>query len=142
MRKDFWRSGLDDDVAVLDMHREGLGDIGALGEAVLEFLGDFLAAFDRDRIGTDLEALRIEPGLPVAHVEFPAVPGAAQQFADPRTLEYAGLRRGQPRHARRLFQRRAGVRTATDPRRELAPDVAHDDVPARDAETLFPGRRG
>src|SRR5882757_4077355 len=79
-------SGLDDDVAVLDMNREGLGHIGALLQPVrslAHFFGKFLAAFDRDRIGADLEALWVEPGLPVAHVEFPAVPGTAQELADP-----------------------------------------------------------
>src|SRR4029079_4309339 len=135
-------SGLDDDVAVLDMHREGLGDVRPLGEAVLEFFCDFLAPLDRDRIGTDLEAFRVEPGLAVAHVEFPAVPGATEQLADARALVDPRLGRGQTRHARRLFERRAGMRTAIEQREELAIDVEHDDVPARDAETLFPGRRG
>src|SRR5215472_12107300 len=71
-------SGLHDDVAVLDMYRKCLGDVGT-------FL-QLLAAFDRDRIGAHPEPLRIEPGLAVAHVEFPAVPGAAQQFADAITV--------------------------------------------------------
>src|SRR3954471_16197037 len=82
---------LDDDVIVLDMDLKGLGDVRALLESVLELSGEFLAAFDRDRKGTDPDPLRIEPGLPVAHVEFPAVPGAAQHFAGARALVDAGL---------------------------------------------------
>ena len=44
--------GLDDDVAVLDVHRKRLGHVRPLLQ--------FLAAFDRDRIGADLHPLRIE----------------------------------------------------------------------------------
>src|ERR1035438_4593933 len=102
------------------MHREGLGHIRPLGQR--------LARLDHHRIRPDLEPLRIEPGLAVADVEFPAMPGATQQFADPRTLVDPGLRRGQPRHARRLVERRAGVRTTVEQREEFAVDVEHDDV--------------
>ena len=52
--------GLDDNVVVIDVHREGLGDIGPLFES----LGQHFAAFDHDRIGTDLDRLRIEIRLP------------------------------------------------------------------------------
>src|SRR6476620_4326282 len=69
-------SGLDDDVAVLDVDQKGFGYIRTLLQ--------LLAAFDGDRIRTHFHALRIEPGLPVAHVELPAVPWTPQQFADPR----------------------------------------------------------
>src|ERR1700750_2706836 len=55
-------SRLDDDVAVFDVHRKRLGDIRPLGQR--------FALLDRYRVGPDLEALRIEPGLAVAHVEF------------------------------------------------------------------------
>src|ERR1700730_2523062 len=96
-------SRLDNDVAIIDMHWERLGHIGPLAQR--------LAVLDHDRIGPDLEALRIEPGLAGTHVEFPAVPGAAQEFADPRALVDTGLRRGQPRHAGGLVERRAFVWT-------------------------------
>src|SRR6185312_5912442 len=89
-------SGFDDDVAVLDKHLKGLGDIGSLLQ--------FLTAFDRDRVGTHLEPFRVEPGLAVAHVELPAMPGAAQQFADTVAVVDSGLRRRQPRHAGRLVE--------------------------------------
>src|SRR6201995_4873451 len=100
------------------MHRKRFGYVGPLLQS--------LAALDRDRIGTDFHPLRIEPGLTVAHVEFPAVPRTAQELADPRALVDAGLRRRQPRHAGRLFQRRAGMRAAVEQREELAIDVEHD----------------
>src|SRR6266403_1774909 len=108
-------------------------DDGAIEEEELAAFGLVLELFDHavvedNRIGPHLEAIRIEPGLPGAHVELPAMPGAAQQFADAGTLVDAGLRRGQPRHARRLVERRAGVRAAVEQREELAIDVEHDDV--------------
>src|SRR4029453_14780419 len=80
-------------------------------------------------------------GLPVAHVEFPAVPRAAQQLADARSLIDSGLRRGQPRDAGRLFQRRAPMRAAVEQREELAIDVEHDDVAALDAKNLVAAGR-
>src|SRR5215475_155566 len=110
------------------MHRKGIGDIGALLQ--------FLAAFDRDRERAHLEALRIEPGLAVAHVELPAVPGATQQFADAIAVVDAGLRRCQPRDAGGLVQRRALVRAAIEQREELAVDMKHDDVASLDADHL------
>src|SRR6478609_4093277 len=126
-------SGLDGDVAVLDVNRKGLGDVRTLGQR--------FAVLDYDRVGPDLDALRVEPGLPGAHVEFPAVPGAAQQLADPGALVDAGLRRGQPRHARRLVERRAFVRTAVEQREELAVDMEHDDVAAIHANHLVAAGR-
>ena len=125
--------GLDNHVTVLDMDRKRLGH-------VRPFL-QFLAAFDRDRIGAHFHPLRIEIGLPVAHVEFPAVPRAAQQFADARALVDTGLRRGQPRDAGGLLQRRALMRAAIEQREELAIDVEHDDVAAVDAEDLVAAGR-
>src|SRR5262249_40431848 len=100
-----------------------------------------LAAFDGDRKGTDLEPLRIEPGLAVADVEFPAMPGTAQHLADARAMIDAGFRRGQPRHARRLVERRALVRAAVEQRKELAIDMEHDDVAAIDADDLVAAGR-
>jgi hypothetical protein len=127
------RARLDDDVTIFDMNRKCFGDEGALLQ--------FLAARDRDRIGTDLESFRIEPGLAVAHVELPAVPGTAQHFADARTLIDAGLRRGQPRHAGRLVQRRALMRAAVQECEELAIDMEHDDVAALDTDDLVAAGR-
>ena len=47
-------SRLDDDVGVLDVHQKGFGNI----RSFLHFLDQFLAAFNRDRIGAYLESLR------------------------------------------------------------------------------------
>src|SRR5580704_9898973 len=123
------------------MHRKGLCHIRALLESLLEFFGQLLAALDCDRIGSYLDPLRIEPGLAGAHVEFPAVPGAAQQLADAGALVDAGLRRRQPRHACRLVERRALVRAAVEQRKELAVDMKHDDVAAVDADHLVAAGR-
>src|SRR5262249_49499285 len=62
-------SDLDNHIRVFDVYRKRLGNIGTLLE--------FVAALDRDGIGPDLDPFRVEPGLAVAHVEFPAVPGTA-----------------------------------------------------------------
>src|SRR6516225_7614554 len=59
--------GLDDDVGILHMYRECFGDIGSLGHS----LSKLRAAFDRNGKRANLESLRIEPGLAVAHVELP-----------------------------------------------------------------------
>src|SRR5437764_1008347 len=114
-------SHLDNDVAVLDVNRKGFGHIGPLGQR--------LAVLDHNRIGPHLDAVRIEIRLPGAHVELPAMPGAAQQFADAGTLVDPGLRRGQPRDACRLVERRAFVGTAIEQREELAIEMEHDGVP-------------
>src|SRR6201986_879715 len=115
------------------MYSKGFGDIRPLLQ--------LFAAFDRHRIGTDLEALGVEPGLAIAHVELPAVPGTAQQFADARALIDPGLRRGQPRDASRLVERRAFMRATIEQREELAIDMEDDDVAAVDADHLVAAGR-
>src|SRR5580692_12723981 len=105
-------SRLDDHVVVLNMDRKGFRHIGSLGER--------LTILDDNRIGPDLDALGIEPGLAVAHVEFPTMPGATQQFADTRALIHPGFRRGQPRHTGCLVERRTGMRAAIKQSEEFA----------------------
>src|SRR5256885_17131081 len=100
------------------MHRKRLRHVGPFRQR--------LAVLYRHRIGPDPDALGVEPGLAGTHVELPAVPGAANEFADPRALVDAGFRRGQPRHARRLVERRAFVRAAIEQREELAIDMEYD----------------
>src|SRR5260370_39837984 len=124
---------LDNDVAVFDMHRKCLGHVRPPGQR--------LGVFDDDRIGPYLDALRIEPGLAGAHIEFPAVPGAAQEFADPRALIDSGLRRGQSRDAGGLVERRAFVRATIEQREELAVDMEHDNVAAVDIDHLVAAAR-
>src|ERR1044072_6243565 len=65
---------LDNHIAVLDMHRKRLRHVRPFRQR--------FAVLDRHRIGPDLDALGVEPGLAGTHVELPAVPGAAQEFAD------------------------------------------------------------
>src|SRR6516162_9830635 len=68
-------SGLDHHVVVLDRDRHGLGDVGA---------GDELRSrLHRDRVPARAHARRITPRLAGAHVEFPAMPGAADDLARP-----------------------------------------------------------
>src|SRR6266478_6430866 len=121
---------LHNDVAVLDVDWKGLGHIRAFRQC--------LAVLDHHWIGPDLDAGRIEIGLAVAHVEFPAMPGAAQQLADPRTLIDAGLGRRQPRHARRPVERRAFMRAAVEQREELAVDMNTTISRPSTATTLLP----
>src|ERR1700727_2212460 len=126
-------SGLDDHVVVLNMDRKGFRHIGSLGER--------LAILDDNRISPDLDAFGIEPGLAVAHVEFPAVPGATEQFADTRALIHPGFRRGQPCYAGRLVERRTGMRAAIKQGEELAIGMEHDDVTALERDHFVTARR-
>src|ERR1700733_10244818 len=121
-------SGLDDHVVVLNMDRKGFRHIGSLGER--------LAILDDNRIGPDLDALGIEPGLAVAHVEFPAMPGATQQLTDTRALIHPGFRRGQPCYAGRPVERRTGMRAAIKQSEELAIGMEHDHVAALESDHL------
>src|SRR5271168_209775 len=114
------------------MHGKGFRDIWPL----FHLFDELLTAFDRNGEGADLETLGVEPGLTVAHIELPAMPGTAQQFAHARAMIDARLRRRQPRHARRLVQRRALMRAAVQQRKELAVDMEHDNVAAVDADNL------
>src|SRR5215472_8433476 len=119
------------------MHRESLGDVRPL----LHLFSQLLAALHGDRERADPEARRIEPGLAGAHVELPAMPGAAQELADAGALVDTGLGRGQARHAGGLVERRAFMRAAVQQREELAIDMEHDDVAAVDADHLVAARR-
>ena len=80
----------DQHVAVLDVHRKGLGDVGPLGQR--------LAVFDRDRIGADLYALRIEIGLARCACR---IPSRATRSAAVRRRASAGRRRAPARSAAR-----------------------------------------
>src|SRR5947208_3300239 len=69
-------SDLDDDVLRLDGHRDRLGDVGALHQAV--------AGGDLHRVLPGPDPRRIAPGLAGAHVEFPAMPGTTDDLARTR----------------------------------------------------------
>ena len=68
------RLKIDHHVIALDRHRESLGDIRPLHNVS--------ARLDIDWIGLDPEAFGIAVGLAGADVELPAVPGAADDFAE------------------------------------------------------------
>ena len=124
---------LDNDVAVFDMDRKGLGHVGSLLQ--------LLAALDRDGIGAYFHAVRIEPGLTGAHVELPAVPGASQELADAVADIDAGLGRGQARDTGGFRQRCALMRAAIEQREELAIDMEDHDVAALHADNLVAAGR-
>src|SRR3979490_2443207 len=124
---------LDYHIAALDVHRKRFRDIRPLGQR--------LAVLDHDRKGPHFHARRVEPGLAGAHVELPPVPGATQEFADARALVDAGLRRGQPRYACGLVERRARMWAAIEQRKELAVDMEHQDVASVDANHLVAAGR-
>ena len=79
-------------MAPLHRDRVGLGDIRAVGQVCLGrgIGGNRLLALDRDVIAPDAHARRVEPGLPAADVELPAVPGAAQYLARAAVLVLTG----------------------------------------------------
>src|SRR5215470_18468138 len=64
------------DVVVLDRDRHGLCDVGARDQP--------RSRLHRNVVPARAHARRITPGLAGAHVEFPAVPGAADDLAGPR----------------------------------------------------------
>src|SRR3954466_2584485 len=75
-------SDLDDDVILLNRHGDRFGDVGTLHQRI--------AGGDLHRVLSGLDARRLAPGLSVADVEFPAMPGAANDFARPRHAVLAG----------------------------------------------------
>src|SRR5262245_66431553 len=83
-------SGLYHHVVVLDRDRHGLGHIGAGDEP--------RSRLHRNVVPARAHARRITPGLAGAHVEFPAVPGAADNLAGPGIAVIARpIRFHQPR---------------------------------------------
>src|SRR5947209_18785021 len=86
------------------------------------------------RIGPGAEALRVAIGLPGADVEFPAMPGTAQDLAWPRIFDDAGIGGLRQPDQRALAQRGALVRAAVQQAEELALDVEHRDRALVDGE--------
>src|SRR5262245_29008538 len=83
-------AGLYHHVVVLDLDRHGLGDVGAGDEP--------RSRLHQNVVPARAHARRITPGLAGAHVEFPAVPGTADDLAGPRIAVLAGsIRFHQPR---------------------------------------------
>src|SRR5262249_7874385 len=133
-------SHLDHHVVLLHPHRKGLGRVGPFHQ-----LG---ARLDRGLELPDLEVVGIAPGLAGADVEFPAMPGAAHEFALAGDAVGAGTARSHeadhPALAHRpaaaplaLARRPAGVRAAVGKREECAVDVEHADLTALDGDELL-----
>src|SRR5262245_51211031 len=121
-------SGLDDDVVVLDLDRHGFGDIGA---------------GDQSRSGLDLHGVAaganaggIAPRLAGPDVEFPAVPGAADDLARAGVAIVAGPVRFHEPGLLALKQAAAAVRAAVVEGEELAAQIEHDDRAAIDLREL------
>src|SRR5215472_9598623 len=114
-------SGLDDHVVALDRNRHGLGDVGA---------GDELrSGLHRDRVAARAHARRITPGLAGAHVEFPAMPGAADDLAGPGIAVMTRSIRFYQSRLLAVKEAAAPVRAAIVEREKLAAQIEHHDRP-------------
>ena len=76
-----------------------------------------------------------------ADIEFPAVPGAADDFAEPGIFDVAGIGRLREPDQRAFAQRRALMRAAVQQAEELALDVEDRDRALIDGEELARARR-
>src|SRR4029450_13389832 len=110
-------SRLDDDVVVLDLHRHGFGDIRACDQAG--------SSLDLDGVAGGADAGGIAPGLAGADVEFPAVPGAADDLARTGVAIVAGSVRFHEPGLLALKQAAAAVRAAVVEGEELAAQIEH-----------------
>src|SRR5262249_35578768 len=108
---------LDDDVIVLDPHRERLRHVGAFDQ-----LGSGL---DLDRILPHAQPARIAPRLAGANVEFPAVPGALHHLAEPRVAVVAGLLRFDEPGLDAVGEAAAAMRAAVVEGKIIAAEVEH-----------------
>src|SRR5262249_2494294 len=113
-------------VVALDPHGNRLGDIGAFD--------DVCAGLDMRRIRLDAEPARVAVGLSGAYVEFPAVPRAADDLAEPGVFDLAGIVRLREPDQRAFAERGALMRAAIEQPEELALDVEDRDRPAVDLE--------
>src|SRR5712672_2339258 len=83
-------------------YRERLRHVGSLHHAC--------AGLDVDRIGLGAKSLGVAIGLAGADIEFPAVPGAADDFAEPGIFDLAWIGRLREPDQRSFAQRRALMR--------------------------------
>src|SRR3954468_9199200 len=93
------------------------------------------------RIGLDAKAAGIAVGLPGADVELPAVPGTANDLAQPGVFDLARIFRLRQSDQRPLTQRGALMRAAIEQAEILALDVEHSDRTLADREKLAAARR-
>src|SRR6266542_4008646 len=80
--------GIDDNVVLLDVHRERLGDVGA---------GHAIAALDRHVVALDPRLARPQERLAGGEVVLPSVPRAGEQRGLGLQLEVARAARARPR---------------------------------------------
>ena len=95
----------------------------------------------RNVVAPHADAPGIEPRLPGADVEFPAMPGTAQDFATPRDGVVAWSRRGDEPTQRADAEGAALVRATIAQGEELASNVEDADGTARDLDDLALTRR-
>src|SRR6185312_2928265 len=117
--------GIDDNVILLDVDRERLGDVGA-GFAS----GQVCAGLDVDVIALDAGLARAQERLARGEVVLPAVPRAGQQRRLGVELEVARAARPRPRRDPPLAQRPTLVRAAVANAVEAIPDPEDADRPA------------
>src|SRR6185312_4206220 len=121
--------GIDDNVILLDVDRERLGDVGA-GLAS----GQVRAGLDVDVVAPDAGLAGAQERLPGGEVVLPAVPRAGQQRRLGVELEVAGPARPRPRRDPPLAQRPALVRAAVADPVEAVPDAEDADRSPADGD--------
>src|ERR1700761_1954372 len=99
------------------------------------------ARFDIDRISLHPKAFWVAIGLAGADVELPAMPGAAQDFAEPGVFDLTGIGRLRKPDQRSFAERRALMRAAVHQAEELALDVEDRDRPVIDGDEFARARR-
>src|SRR5882757_6906711 len=121
-------SGLEFDhhVIALDLYRDRLRNIRPLDHA--------RARLDMRRIRFHAEAAGIAIGLAGADVEFPAVPGTADDLPQLGVFDLAGIARLRKPDQRALAQRRALMRATVHQAEILALDVEDRDRPSLDLQ--------
>src|SRR5665213_3448613 len=115
------------------MDREGLGDVGTLGDA--------RARFDRHLVLPRVALFRIAPRLAGAHIVVPAVPGTTQDFALAQDRVIARPVRDHQPADPAPAQRRAGMGTAIEQRVIIALHIEDADFPPAHRDQLVAAGR-
>src|SRR5690348_6284481 len=120
---------------VIVFHRDldGLRDIWPLHE--------ICARLDVDGIGAGAKALRLAPGLAGTDIEFPAVPGTADDFAQTRIFYLAGIGRLREPDQRALTQGGTLMRAAVQETEEFTLDVEDRNRATLESEKFSRTRR-
>src|SRR3954467_3833758 len=121
--------GIDDNVVLLDVDRERLGDVGAWLAS-----GQVRAGLDVDVVALDARLARAQERLARGEVVLPAVPRAGQQRRLGVELEVARTVGVRPRRDPSLTQRTALVRAAVADPVEAIADAKDADRSAADRD--------